>query len=49
MVGVKTPYMNMLIDIASTMHGRDYRETGRNLKSLGIDNMSFEQLLDEIA
>src|SRR6056297_1533535 len=31
MVGVKTPYMNMLIDIASTMHGRDYRETGRNL------------------
>ncbi len=48
MVGVKTPFMNMLIDIASLMHGRDYRENGRSLKSLGIDNMSFEQLLDEI-
>jgi opine dehydrogenase len=48
LVGVKTPYMDMLIDIASTMHGRDYRETGRNLKTLGLDNMSLEQLMDEI-
>ena len=48
MVGVKTPYMDMLIDIASTMHERDYRESGRSLKSLGIENMSYEQLLEEI-
>ncbi|HKL11058.1 MAG TPA: NAD/NADP octopine/nopaline dehydrogenase family protein [Clostridia bacterium] len=48
MVGVKTPYMDMLIDIASTMHGRDYRECGRNLKTLGIDNLSIDELLMEI-
>jgi len=48
MAGVETPFMNMLIEIASTMHEKNYRESGRNLKSLGIDNMSVDELLREI-
>lgn len=38
--GVKTPYIDMIIDMASVVHQTDYRENGRTLERMGIDYMT---------
>lgn len=45
---VPTPYMDMMIEIASSMHGRDYRSQGRNLKAIGLEGMSYKDLMASI-
>ncbi|MCC6490445.1 MAG: NAD/NADP octopine/nopaline dehydrogenase family protein [Candidatus Hydrogenedentes bacterium] len=42
--GVPVPAMNSLVELASIMHGRDYRAEGRNLEKLGISDMDLKQL-----
>ncbi|SHJ29373.1 opine dehydrogenase [Dethiosulfatibacter aminovorans DSM 17477] len=44
LVGVLTPTMDEIIDLASTMHNKNYRKEGRNLSKLGIDNMTVDEL-----
>jgi opine dehydrogenase len=46
LLGVKTPIMNAVIDIASCIMNRNYRSEGaRTLKSLGMRACSVEELL----
>jgi len=43
-VGVETPMMDIIIDLASQLLDRDFRKEGRTLESLGLDNMSVEEI-----
>lgn len=45
-LGVPTPFMDAIILLASEMNGVNYRETGRNLKAMGIDGKSAEEIKD---
>lgn len=42
--GVATSTMDAMIDLANIIHKADYRKTGRNLKSLGIEGLDIESL-----
>jgi opine dehydrogenase len=44
LVDVKAPIMNLIIDLASQIMNKDFREEGRNLERLGISNMSIDEL-----
>ncbi|MBN2356099.1 NAD/NADP octopine/nopaline dehydrogenase family protein [candidate division KSB1 bacterium] len=43
-LSVATPAMDALIELASVMHGVEYREIGRNMKRIGIDQLSIKEL-----
>jgi opine dehydrogenase len=45
-LGVATPLMNAFVEIASALIQEDYRQTGRNLESLGLAGLSKEQILN---
>lgn len=47
-VDVKTPVMDMTVDLASMLLGRDLRKEGRTLEKLGINGMDKESLLNYI-
>ena len=49
MLGVPMPLTNGFIDIINTVHAKDWRALGRNLKQLGIEGMTKEQLLKYVA
>lgn len=38
LAGVKTPAIDAIIELASIIHGTDYRKNGRNLQALGLDD-----------
>ncbi|MFA7573711.1 MAG: NAD/NADP octopine/nopaline dehydrogenase family protein [Lutispora sp.] len=44
LAGVKTPTIDMIINLADIMHDKDYRKEGRNLDAMGINGMSTEDL-----
>lgn len=44
MLGIATPTIDMTIDLADIMHGRDYRAVGRTVETLGIQGMGVEQI-----
>ncbi|MFW5992251.1 MAG: NAD/NADP octopine/nopaline dehydrogenase family protein [Halanaerobiaceae bacterium] len=44
MLNVKTPSINMIIDLANLVYDVDFRKTGRTVESLGIDELSVSQL-----
>lgn len=44
LVGVNTPVMNQIIDLASMICNVDFRKTGRTLGNLGISGMNVKQL-----
>ncbi|MFP4426846.1 MAG: NAD/NADP octopine/nopaline dehydrogenase family protein [Spirochaetaceae bacterium] len=44
MLGVATPVMHAMIDIAGAMHGTDYWRSGRTVDSLGIKGMSVKEI-----
>jgi opine dehydrogenase len=44
LVGVETPLMNHIIDLASLACATDFRKTGRTAESLGVAGYSLEQL-----
>ncbi|MDD2206681.1 MAG: NAD/NADP octopine/nopaline dehydrogenase family protein [Aminobacterium sp.] len=43
-VGVPTPTMNLMIDLANLVHKTDYRERGRTLARLKLEGVSVEDL-----
>lgn len=44
-LGVATPVMDAIIEIASVLNEEDYRKTGRTLETLGLDKMSKGQMV----
>jgi opine dehydrogenase len=44
MLGVDTPVIRAMIDLAGAMHGRDYWKTGRTVERLGIQGMSVKEI-----
>lgn len=47
-VNIKTPIMDMVIDLSSEILNRDLIEEGRNLDNLGISNMDLKQFKEYI-
>lgn len=43
-LGVKTPILGALINLASTVHGTDFWATGRTMKRVGLSGKSVEQI-----
>ncbi|HEY8345681.1 MAG TPA: NAD/NADP octopine/nopaline dehydrogenase family protein [Symbiobacteriaceae bacterium] len=43
-LGVPTPVINTMIDLASYLCGQDYRRTGRSLQRLGMEGWTPEQI-----
>ncbi len=43
-LGVKTPTMNLIIDLACKACSFDFRRNGRTMKSLGLSNLGSEKL-----
>ncbi|HYF92891.1 MAG TPA: NAD/NADP octopine/nopaline dehydrogenase family protein [Symbiobacteriaceae bacterium] len=48
LVGVSTPVASVLISMASELHDRDYRRTGRNLHTLGWQDLSADAILKQV-
>ncbi len=44
MLGVRTPVIDMIIELGSLMHGTDYRACGRTVESLGLAGLSVKQI-----
>ena len=44
-VGVPTPVCQAILTVCSTLNGKDYYELGLNLKNLGIEHMSKEEII----
>ncbi len=44
LAGVPTPVMDSVITLAGSVHRRDYRKEGRNLRRLGLENMSVKEI-----
>ena len=42
--GVPVPNMDAVIQLTSTVSGRDFRKEGRNAANLGIEGMSRDQV-----
>jgi len=43
-LGVPTPMIDMVIDLGSTLHDRDYRGEGRSLARLGLEGLSAQDI-----
>ncbi|MBN2072659.1 MAG: NAD/NADP octopine/nopaline dehydrogenase family protein, partial [Actinobacteria bacterium] len=41
---VETPVIDSLINIADSIFKKDFRSTGRNLKSLGLEGLDLEKV-----
>lgn len=46
--GVPTPLFDSLITICSVLHNRNYQEEGRTLKRLGLDGLTYEEIIAKI-
>lgn len=46
MYNVKTPAIDMIIDLANLVYGRNFRIEGRTVESLGIEGLSRRELLN---
>ena len=44
-LGVKTPYVSLIIDLANSMLKKDFRSEGRTLEKLGMGSMLPEQII----
>ena len=51
-LGAPTPTIDLIIELASILHGRDYRAEGRTVESLGLAGLTVKEirkLVDEEA
>lgn len=48
MLGIDTPIIDVLINLASLVNETDYWKTGWTLEKMGIDGMGLEKLLDYV-
>lgn len=46
MCSVKTPTIDLIIDLANTVYERDFRKEGRTTKSLGVSGLSSEEIVN---
>jgi opine dehydrogenase len=44
MLGVPTPAIDMIVELGSILHGRDYRAEGRTVERLGIAGLSVKEI-----
>ncbi len=44
MLGVRTPAIDMIIQLGSILHGTDYRASGRTVESLGLSGLTVKQI-----
>lgn len=44
LAGVETPAMESVIELAGCLLGRDFRAEGRNLKNLGLEGLSAQEI-----
>lgn len=44
-LGIPTPGINLIIDLANLMHQKDYRAEGRTVESLGLAGLSVKQIV----
>ena len=47
--GVPTPIATLMIDLACTLHDRDYRQTGRHLGVFGWNDMARNTILEQVS
>ncbi|MEJ6950899.1 NAD/NADP octopine/nopaline dehydrogenase family protein [Natronospora cellulosivora (SeqCode)] len=45
-INIETPTINLIIDLANTACARDFRSEGRTVQSLGIQNLSVDELIN---
>jgi opine dehydrogenase len=45
---IKTPIVDLIIEIASTIHEKDYRSSGRTLGRMGVQGLSKYALLEYV-
>lgn len=45
LLGVRTPTIDMIIDLGNILHGADYRWSGRTVEKLGIAGLSVKEIL----
>ncbi|MUV38784.1 Opine dehydrogenase [Lentibacillus sp. JNUCC-1] len=43
-IGIQTPHIDSLITLASRMNDIDYRQEGRNLKAMGVENKTIAEI-----
>jgi opine dehydrogenase len=43
-VGIKTPWIDMIVMLASMIHHKSYAETGYNAEKIGITGMNIEEI-----
>jgi opine dehydrogenase len=48
-IGIPTPCMNSIIEIASAANGQNYRENGRTLEKMGLAGMNLNDIINLIA
>ncbi|HTX89404.1 MAG TPA: NAD/NADP octopine/nopaline dehydrogenase family protein [Bacteroidales bacterium] len=48
LLGIKTPNIDAIINLACMANGENYWEMGRNLSTLGIDHMSLQEIAEYI-
>jgi opine dehydrogenase len=49
LAGVPTPIASLMIDLACTLHDRDYRQSGRHLGALGWLHMPLDDILKQVS
>ena len=47
--GVATPHIDLVIDLASTFHGVDYRRVGRTVDTLGLARRNVKEISQLLA
>ena len=48
LLGVPTPAIRSLVDLASSMHGLDYFTVGRTVERLGLDGSSVAEIMSQV-
>lgn len=43
-LGIPTPTIDMVVQLASLLHGRDYRQEGRTVEKLGLSQLTVKQI-----
>jgi opine dehydrogenase len=44
MLGIPTPTIDIIIELGSVLHGRDYRAEGRTVERLGLAGLSIKEI-----
>ena len=48
LIGVKTPVIDSLINLANSIFRKDFRKSGRNIHNLGMEGLNLKQIKDYV-